>query len=201
MLVTAGLLMLNTSNNCFSCSWTWYNFVRVCGFTCQLPLFNLCPTATQQQVPQPPPWDIWIFAVCPRNSWCHTHHGSQVCRWFLCWTLWLHLVIFCHNGPRVGKSPLKSGTAPESPGKWCLKNLLFFICGLLQIFQLSFSQFWLSYTCISEMFMSTQTQTGLLGEHKFYCRNKWMILPVKNRAGPAHRDHCGVTGEIWGVSF
>lgn len=126
----------------------------------------------------------------------------EVCRWFLCWTLWLDLVmIFCHNGPRVGKSPLKSGIASENSGKW-FKNLLFLICGLLEIFHRSFSsQIWLSNTCISEMFMNTQTQAGLLGEHKFYCRRRWMSLSAKNRAGPAHRDHCGVTGEIWGVSF
>lgn len=51
----------------------------------------------------------------------------------------VHFVIFCHNALRVGKSPLKSGTASESPGKWCFKNLLFLIGGLLQIFHLSFS--------------------------------------------------------------
>lgn len=51
--------------------------VCVCGFTCQLRLlFNLCPTATQQRVPQTPLWDNYIFAVYLRNSWCHTCHGS-----------------------------------------------------------------------------------------------------------------------------
>lgn len=85
----------------------------------------------------------------------------EVCRWFLCWTLWCKiLVIFCHNGLRVGKSPLKSGTASESSGKWCFKKLLFLICDLLQIFHLSSSQFWLSNTCISEMLTNTQTQAA-----------------------------------------